>query len=170
MPNSLPFLQDPERFLQSYLWGCNEGHQLSVKCWQQMTQVPAIQPRAHSANSKSQISEHMMESLLNCYVHTKVCVRCEPMETITCQKGYDLARERDSAFDEAHGLGVNNERLNDPDDSLGDRELRAVFNKEFAQRDFVLHLSNCQECSVKQPRGRYSLAAWNIEAARSQRL
>jgi hypothetical protein len=170
MPNSLPFLQDPELFLQSYFWGCNQGHQLSLKCRQQLAQMPSTPEQPRSAKPDAQGSERMMESLLDCYVHTKVCVRCGPMEAVACQKGYELAKERDSAFDEVFRLGVTGGHLDDRDDSLGERELHAVFNKEFAQREFVLHMSNCQECSVKPPRGRYSLAAWNIEAARSQRL
>jgi hypothetical protein len=169
MPNSLPFLQDPERFLQSYFWGCNQGHQLSLKCRQQLAQTRAV-PTLASAKPEVQLSKPMMESLLDCYVHTKVCVRCEPMEGVACQKGFELAKERDSAFDEVFRMGIKDGRLDDSDDSLGNRELGAVFNKDFAQREFVLHMSNCQECSVKQPRGRYSIPAWNIEAARAQRL
>jgi hypothetical protein len=170
MPNSLPFLQHPERFLLSYFWGCNEGHHLSLKCRQQLARMQAVPEHPRSAKLGSQLSGQMMESLLDCYVHTKVCVRCKPMETIACPKGCELAKARDSAFDEAFRLKTKDGRLDDWDDSMDDRELHAAFTKEFAQQEFLLHLNDCPECSVKQPRGRFSLAAWNIEAARSQRL
>jgi hypothetical protein len=168
MLNSLPFLQDPRRFLQSYFWGCNQGHKLSLRCRQQLEQIPAD---SQDAMADSRTSEKILESVLDCYVHTKVCARCEPIEKVTCQRGYQLIKERDTAFDEAFRMGLTDRILSDtPGDSLTEEQLQAVFNKEFAQKEFLQHMGSCELCALKQPRGRYSMAAWNIEAARSRRL
>jgi hypothetical protein len=115
-------------------------------------------------------SEKIMEAVLDCYVHTKVCARCEPIEKVACQLGYQLIKERDTAFEEAFRMGLNDRMLEDtPNDSLTAEQLQAVFHKDFAQQQFLQHMRSCEVCSLKQPRGRYGLAAWNIEAARSQR-
>ena len=59
MLNSLPFLQDPRRFLQSYFWGCNQGHKLSLRCRHQLEQIPAD---SQDAMGDCRTSEKIMDA------------------------------------------------------------------------------------------------------------
>ncbi len=107
----------------------------------------------------------MIESLLECYVHTKVCSRCKAIEKITCQQGYELMKARDIASDNAFRMEAESR-----EDSPSQERIEADLDMELAQQKLVHHRNGCQECTLEQPRGRYSLAVWNIETARSQRL
>jgi len=165
MPNSLPFLQDPEKFLRSYFWGCNQGYTLSLRCKQQLDQMRSFQGGGLTPNLPTAFSEQIIELLLDCFVHTKVCSRCRAIEKIACQQGYELIKARDIAFENAFRFEIKSR-----DDSPNQERVEIGFDMETAQQQLVHHRNGCQECTLKQPRGRYSLAVWNIEAARSQRL
>jgi hypothetical protein len=168
---NLPFMQDPNDFLRSYFWGCNEGHKLSVRCKHQIERSTSGSRETQDSKSYLQSSREVVDSVLDCYVHTQICSRCVSMEKVTCQQGYELMEERDSASDHAIRMGVSDggfdaHRI----DSMSQEQIQAAFNKAVAQEKFLQHKGCCEVCTLKRPRGRYSIAAWNIEAARSQRL
>jgi hypothetical protein len=168
---NLLFMQDPDHFLRSYFWGCDEGHKLSVRCKHQIERSTSGSGETQGSKSYLQSGREIMDSVLDCYVHTQICSRCVSIEKVTCQQGYELMEERDSASDEAIRKGVSDgdfdaHRIG----SMSQEQIQAAFNKAFAQEKFLQHKGCCKVCTLKRPRGRYSIAAWNIEAARSQRL
>jgi hypothetical protein len=167
----LPFLQDPDHFLCSYFWGCDEGHKLSVRCKHKIER--SLHKNCEMPGSKPYLQSirEMMDSVLDCYVHTQICPRCVSMEKVTCQRGYELMETRDSASDQAAKLGVKDRNLDARQiESMTPEQVQASFNKAFAQEKFLHHKSGCEACTLKGPQGRYNIAAWNIEVARSQKL
>lgn len=161
---NLPFLQDPRRFLQSYFWGCNQGYKLSSRCRQKLDDIAAAEGAVPEFER-----EDLMESLLDCYVHTKACPRCEPLDNVACQRGYELTRERDLALDEAVAMGVaGRSPASGLDDQFTAEQLQAIFNQAFAEQRLLQHQRSCEACGAKHPQGRYSIAAWNIETARAR--
>jgi hypothetical protein len=170
MLDTLPFLQDPKRFLQSYFWGCNVGYELSLTCKLQIEQAAAVALTA-GEGTRFLAEERFRESLVDCYVHTKVCRRCQSIENVTCKSGYQLLKERDAALDESFRVVATEETKSDSEEfnSLV-RLVPPAFKRHAAQQKFLDHIESCAKCSLKPPRGRYSIAAWNIEVARSQKL
>jgi hypothetical protein len=167
----LPFMQDPDHFLRSYFWGCNEGLELSVKCKHQIEQSPRDNCEAQGLKSHLQSTSKIMDSVLDCYVHTQICQRCVSIEKVTCQQGYELMEERDCASDYAARMGAGDESIDARrTGSISQEQIQAAFNKSLAQEKFLRHKNSCEVCTLKRPKGRYSIAAWNIELARSHRL
>jgi hypothetical protein len=169
MPETLLFLQDPHQFLQSYFWVCNQGHTLSLRCKDLLNRILSIQPDANYVESAALLSNQLMESVLDCYVHTKVCFRCEPIDRVPCQQGYELILARDIALDEARRMAIDDRPTAVAAPSLSEEQLKAAGERELTRQQFLLHMTTCHQCTTEQPRGRYGLAAWNIETARLQR-
>lgn len=158
--------QDPKQFLQSSSWGCSTWHHLSSRCRLRLE-------RLHSAESLSSedlnlLQDQFAESLLDCYVHTRVCYRCKPTTTVACRLGQELVQTRDSAIAEARRLGVESMTLSHG--SLDPEQQEILTIRELAERQLLHHMRDCEECSTTRPLGRFSVPVWNIEAARLQRL
>jgi hypothetical protein len=167
----LPFMQDPNHFLRSHFWGCDQGYKLSVRCKHQLELSLPSDPETQTSRSYVQSFGEIMDSILDCYVHTQICPRCVSLEKVTCQQGYRLMEARDSASDAAARMGIIDGSLDvDLIESMSQEQIEASFNKTFTQEKFLYHKNSCEVCTSKQPKGRYSISVWNIEVARSQRL
>lgn len=75
---ALPFLKDPNRFLSSYHWSCQVGHELSSRARHQITEFARCE--TGDASWRRSKSAESLESLLNCYAHVRVCRFCIPVE------------------------------------------------------------------------------------------
>jgi hypothetical protein len=167
----LPFMQDPDHFLRSYFWGCDEGHKLSVRCKQQMERATSGDREVQGLKTYRPLAKGAMDSLLDCYVHTRICSRCISIENMPCQQGYQLMKARDSASDRAVRLGVGDESSKPYHiESMSPERIQAALDKVFTQKELLHHESNCEVCILNRPKGRYSILAWNIEVARSHKL
>lgn len=167
----LPFMQDPDHFLLSYFWGCDEGYKLSVRCKHKIEGSRPGNEETQGSKFYLQSIREMMDSVLDCYVHTHVCRRCVCMEKVTCQRGYELMEAQDSASEQAVRLGVLDGSLDAHQiESMSQEQVQVAFDKVFAQEEFLHHKNSCKVCTLKRPQGRYSIAAWDIEVARSQKL
>ncbi len=173
--------EDCDRFIRSYFWGCKEGHALRRKYshsverlrakserplpqnldhWQtQVKEVGTVFPRPHSDRS-------VMNAFHDCYVHTELCSRCQPVHRLPCQEGYLLLEERDSAREYRLGSNSAYEAAGRPaihtGRSLEDEDM-GVCNAKTAQQKFVEHRNSCPVCVTRPPVGRYTIAAWNAQ-------
>ena len=113
-------------------------------------------------------NRRIKNSFLDCYAHTQICTRCVSVEKLACKEGYFLMEERDSEFDRNSGLGIGF-KTDDPhpNGELSQEQQVALFNTTKAQQRFLDHRNNCPVCIIKPPIGRYTIAAWNVQAARA---
>lgn len=181
-PQGHPFVEQSFHFLQSYFWGCKEGYKLRTTYKQQIEQSlrDGRQPGAERLENMEMKhwkagaflpypDRRMQNSFLDCYAHTQICTRCVSVEKLSCKEGYFLMEERDSALDLTSGFGIGF-KIDDSRptvEPIQEQHEALLFNTATAQRRFLDHRNTCPICIMKPPIGRYTIAAWNVQAARA---
>jgi hypothetical protein len=177
-PQKITFVEHLHYFLQSYFWGCKEGHKLRTTYKQQIEQSlhNGLELGTQCFESWGMKSvkdgaffpypDHSLKnSFLDCYAHTQICTRCVSVEKLTCKEGYGLMEERDSAFDRTSGLGIGFKADDSrPNAELSPEQREALLYTSTTQQVFLDHRNTCPICIMKPPIGRYTIAAWNVQA------
>lgn len=180
-PQRNPFVEHSFHFLQSHFWGCKEGHRLRTAYKQQIEQSLRYSSESSTESFESRevknwktgaflpySDRRIKDSFLDCYAHTQICARCVLVEKLTCKEGYFLMEERDSVLDRTSGLG-SGLKIDDlhPNGELSQEQHAALFDTAKAQQRFLDHRNTCPICIKKPPLGRYTIAAWNVQAVRA---
>ena len=150
--------QEPKQFLQSHVWGCDTWHDLSYRCRQRLERLS--HPESLSSAEFQLLQDQFAESLLDCYVHTRVCSRYKQSER--------MAKARHKAAQEAQSPEADAPLQ--LQGALHTEEQDASDKPGFSQHRSTRLTRKLDEHSTTRPTARFSVPAWNIEFARSQRF
>ena len=143
--------QDSKELLQSHVWGCDAWHALNSRCKELLNSL--YHSDSVSSADLPLLQERFAESLLDCYVHTRVCSRCTPSQTVATARG----KVTDQVRRIGHGAWT-------PSSSQEDAESSTPASVTSSHRQDPDHSGSARRF------GHFGVPAWNIEVARSQRL
>ncbi len=149
-------LQSPLKFLDSHVWDCAQGFQLSSKGRYDLKALLAEDSRPAAGEDDLLANIRAILSILECYVHSQVCTYCVPVHS--SEPVRQLA-----------GTATEPVIIQTCEHTQLKESLVGVSDPALAQAARLSHRASCKVCRAKEQRARAGAPVWTMEGARLQR-